>query len=117
MKLIDLIDKAGLRLYSESVSVETEVTGGYTSDLLSDVMGRSKAGQVWITLQNHLNVIAVASLRDLAAVVLVNGQEPVPEVLQKAREEGIPLLGTNEDAFTVSARIYQALNLSERSAY
>jgi len=73
MKVKDVAQKLGLEVYSAPEGLEREVTGGYTSDLLSDVMGHAKEGQIWITLQTHKNIMAVASLRDLAAIILVKG--------------------------------------------
>lgn len=110
MKVKDLVRKMGVKVIEPGLHMERDVTGGYASDLLSDVMGHAKQDQVWITLQNHLNIIAVASLKDLAAIILVHGQEPEPEVLIRAREEGMTLLGTDLDTFRTSAEIYLTLN-------
>jgi hypothetical protein len=60
--------------------------------LLSDVMGNAAEDEVWITLQTHQNIMAIASLKDLAAVVLVKGLEPEDDTLAHSEEEGIPLL-------------------------
>jgi len=86
------------------------VEGGYTSDLLSDVMGYADAGYVWITLQTHKNIMAIASLKELSAVILVKGFEPDEDTLALAQEEQIPLLGTTEQAFEISGRLYRLLH-------
>ncbi|MBN1927794.1 MAG: serine kinase [Prolixibacteraceae bacterium] len=109
MKVSDLIEKLGLTVFAGSGSVSNEISGGYVSDLLSDVMGKAREGEVWITLQNHLNVIAVASLKDLSAIVLVNGITPSPDVVEKANQEGIPVLGTTEPAFSITGKIYRLI--------
>jgi len=109
MKVNELINKLNLKLFSGEESLENKIEGGYTSDLLSDVMGNVKEGMVWVTMQTHQNVVAVASLKDLAAVLIVNGYEPDSEMLNKAREEDIPVLGTPLPAFEVSGQIYQLL--------
>ena len=70
MTVQDLVADLGLQVHAAG-RMEREVTGGYTSDLLSCVMAGAKAGNVWITLQAHPNVVAVASLLDLAAVAEV----------------------------------------------
>ncbi len=98
-----------LKVYTACDMSKQEVTGGYVSDLLSDVMGHAKEGEVWITLQSHTNVVAIASLKELAAIVLVKGIEPDQAVLEKAEEEGIPVLGTLEDTFTISGKLFQML--------
>jgi predicted transcriptional regulator len=109
MRVSDLIRECNLKLFSGETGIENEITGGYVSDLLSDVMGFSKEGEVWVTLQTHQNVVAVASLKDLAAIVMVKGFEPEPDTLIHSNEEGIPILGTNMSTFEISGKIYQLL--------
>jgi hypothetical protein len=69
----------------ESRDLNNEISGGYVSDLLSDVMGNAAENEVWITLQTHQNVMAIASLKDLAAVILVKGFEPDEDTLERSR--------------------------------
>ena len=110
MKLIEIVEKLGLEVFSNRDKLnEIEVTGGYTSDLLSDVMGNAQEGQVWITLQNHKNVMAVASLKDLAAVILVKGIKPEESFLKQSEDEEIPVLGTDRQAFEMSGELYTYL--------
>lgn len=106
MKVCELVTKLGLRVFSGEENLEREIDGGYTSDLLSDVMGHLDEGMLWITMQTHQNVVAVATLKEASAVLIVNGAVPDEETLQKAREEGTPLLGTSLSAFEASGRIY-----------
>jgi hypothetical protein len=86
-----------------------EVRGGYVGDLLSDVMANGREGDIWITRQVHQNIIAVASLKDLAGIVLIRGAEPAQETLEKAVKEGIPLLTTDLPAFEAAGRIYELI--------
>jgi predicted transcriptional regulator len=109
MKLRELIKRAGLEIVAGETGLDKEVSSGYTSDLLSDVMGNSCEGQIWITMQTHMNVIAVASLKDHAAVITVSGNRPAIEVVEKAAAEGVTLLATLDDAFTISGKIYMIL--------
>lgn len=109
MKVSDLIKELDLTVFCGEENLEAEIKGGYTSDLLSDVMGHMEEGMLWITMQTHQNIVAVATLKDAVAVLVVNGASPDEEALQKGREEGIPLLGTSLSAFTVSGKIYQLL--------
>ena len=109
MTVQDIVDKLNLTVFSGSQGLSTSVTGGYTSDLLSDVMGHADAGYLWITLQAHKNVIAIASLKELAAVVLVKGIRPDEETLSLSDQEGIPILGSNLQAFELSGAIYGLL--------
>jgi len=113
MKLKEIVDKLGLKAFTPEISLDVDVTSGYTSDLLSDVMGNSKKGQVWITLQIHQNIVAVAKLKELAGIILVNNRKPDEETLEKAKEEGIPLLSASETTFNVSGKIYQLTGADE----
>ncbi len=110
MTLQELKEKLSLNILTEGVQLDRQVTGGYVSDLLSDVMANAKEGDVWITLQTHLNIVAVASLKGISGIIIVNGRRPDDETLRKASEEGIPILGTDETAFEISGRIYKILN-------
>lgn len=109
MKVTELVQHLNLKVFTSNVDLERSVTGAYVSDLLSDVMGYAREDQVWITLQNHLNVVAIASLKDLSAVILVKGVMPPEEVIQKAESEGIPILGSSEQTFDVAGKIYKML--------
>lgn len=109
MNLNDLVEKLGLRVVNRGENFDREVTGGYTSDLLSDVMGNVKEGMIWITLQVHRNIIAVASLKDVAAVLLINGTQLEGESLKQAEAEGVTVLSTPMPAFEASGRIYSLL--------
>ena len=109
MTLTEVVKKLGLRALTSKRVGDVKVTGGYTCDLLSDVMGNSKTGNLWITMQTHQNVLAVARLKDLAGIVLVNGRRPDEETIRKADEECVTILGTDESAFSISGQLYQLL--------
>jgi hypothetical protein len=87
-------------------AADGEVTRGYASDLLSDVLAHAPAGGVLVTLQVHLNVVAVASHAELAAVVFAGGRRPDDDVLMRAKEEGVSLYGTALDTFEAVGRLY-----------
>jgi hypothetical protein len=106
MKLTELIQKLNLDVRSAKDSLECEVTGGYASDLLSDVLANSEEGNLWVTLQVHQNIVAVASMKDLAGIVLVNGREPEQETLEKAEEEDIAIMVTKMPTFELVGRLY-----------
>jgi len=107
MKLKDIIEKMDLKVLSGQDKLECDVTGGYTSDLLSDVIANSKEGNLWITLQTHQNIIAVAKLKDLAGIIIINNREPDEDTLTKAKEENVPVLCSQEMAFVVSGKLYK----------
>lgn len=109
MTVEQLKEKLGLKVFGGEQGLANEISGGYVSDLLSDVMGNADTGQVWITLQTHKNVMAIASLKDLAAIILVKNHEPEEDTLAQSNEEGIPLLGTELSTFELSGKIYELL--------
>ena len=109
MKVNDIVEKLNLKVFSGKVGLDQEVTGGYTSDLLSDVMGNADEGQLWVTLQTHRNVMAVASLKEVAAVIIVKGLEPEENTMSQRNDEGIPLLGTDLETFEISGKLYELL--------
>src|SRR6056297_4280940 len=113
MKVSDIVEKFNLEVFSGKEGLSREIKGGYVSDLLSDVMGNSKEGQVWITLQTHKNVMAIASLKDLAAVILVEGFKPNDDTAEQSEIEGVQVLGTTENAFEMSGKLFQYFTNNE----
>ena len=109
MKINEIVEKLGLKVFSGENGLEKEISGGYVSDLLSDVMGHADQKNIWITLQTHKNVMAIASLKDLAAVVIVKGFKPEKDTLEKSNEEAIPILGTDLETFEIAGKIYEVL--------
>lgn len=110
MKLNKIIEKLKLQVLTVQDKLDTEVSYGYTSDLLSDVIANSKEGNLWITLQTHQNIIAVAKLKDLAGIIIVNNRKPEEETLKKAEEENVPLITTEKTAFNISGKLYQLIS-------
>lgn len=106
MKLQEIVDSLSLEVKTASSKLTNEVTGGYVSDLLSDVMGNSKDGHVWITLQTHQNIVAVAMLKELSGIILVNNRAPDADTLKKAEEEGIPIMVSSLPAFEIAGILY-----------
>jgi serine kinase of HPr protein (carbohydrate metabolism regulator) len=113
MKVREIVDKFDLKVLTAPDRLDVEVSGGYTSDLLSDVMANSRPGNIWITLQTHQNIVAVAKLKSLAAIVLVNNRTPDPETLKSAEEENVPLLSSGDPAFKISAKLYARLEIKD----
>lgn len=107
IKLSDVASKLGLTILAGDGALDREVTGCYVSDLLSDVMANAEEGQVWVTLQVHLNIVAVSALKDLAGIILVNSRKPLEDTLAKAVEEGLPLLSSSLSTYEISGRLYE----------
>ena len=72
-------------------------------------MGNAKEGQVWITLQTHQNIIAVGSLKDISAIIIVKGLVPEADTIEKSNIENIPVLSTGLDTFNISGRLFELL--------
>lgn len=104
----DLVERFALRTAGGGAGLVRAVQGGYCGDLLSDVMGKAPEGCVWLTVQGHQNIIAVAVLREMAAIVLVGGHQPDPDTIQKADAEEIPLLLWDGSAFDLAAALHDA---------
>ncbi len=96
-----------LKVISGQSNLEKEVNGGYVSDLLSNVMGQAHVGNLWVTMQGHQNIVAVALLAGLTGIIIAGGVEPDPEAVRKAASEEIVLLTTNLSAYEVVGRLYQ----------
>jgi hypothetical protein len=107
MKIKDIIEKFDLKTLNEVCEPEREISGGYTGDLLSDVIANSKKDNLWITMQTHINIIAVASLKELSAIIIVMGREVDKDALAKANEEKIMVLGTVLSAYQISGKIFE----------
>jgi hypothetical protein len=108
MNLKDLAGLLTLNVLQPQGNFDVTVSGGYTSDLLSDVMGNAKEKNVWITCQTHENIVAVAKLKNLAAIILVNGRKPDEAALRKAREENVVIFGTSESEFSITGVLFNA---------
>jgi hypothetical protein len=108
MKLKELTQKLGLQaLTPEAPGSDPEIGGGYVSDLLSDVLAHAPKNGVLVTVQVHLNVIAVAVHAELAAIVFASGRVPDDVVKAKAVEEGVALYGSEKSAFDIVGRLYE----------
>jgi len=108
-KLKDLVERLGLEVWTHGERGDLEVAGGYASDLLSDVLANSQPAEVWVTMQAHPNIVGVAAIKDLTAIILVNGRRYQEETIKKAQEQGIVLTSTSLSTFEVVGRLYKML--------
>lgn len=109
MKLSDIAAKIEAE-FACCENIDREVTWCYCSDLLSDVMANAEKDSVWITLQTHPNIIAVASLIGVSAVIISRGASPDQETIDKAVRENIPVLTTKLPTFEAAGIIYSLLS-------
>lgn len=108
MTLEEIITKLNLNVLTESKDFEhITPSGGYTADLLSCVMAGAKRRAIWVTLQAHLNIVAIAALLDLSAIIITEGAMPDVDTIAKANEEGVILLSTNRSTFYVVGRLWE----------
>ena len=109
MKLQRIADALGLKAETDSQSLERDVLGGYAADLLSCAMAGARPGFLWITLQGHLNIVAVATLNDLAGIVVTEGKPIGADTLRKAADERMPIFSTELTTYEVAGRLWELM--------
>ena len=88
---------------------EREIEGGYTGDLLSWVMGRVGEGHAWITIMSNINIVAVASLADVACIILAEGVTLEEEVIATATNKQINILSSELGSYELCIKLSEAL--------
>lgn len=108
MNLQQIIDRLNLTVLTESQDFAgIAPTGGYSSDLLSCVMAGARKGHLWITLQAHLNIVAVAALNEVAAIIITENAQPDYASIAKANQQGVILLSTPQTTYEVNGRLWE----------
>ena len=110
MKVKELVEKLNLKVLSGEKGLDREIDGCYISDLLSDVMGNAMEGNIWITLQTHKNVMAVASLKELACIILVKNLVPNDETIEQSNDDDLPILQTSLPTYEIAGLVYNLLH-------
>ncbi len=100
MKVKDLLKNISFKLITGE-NLDKEIGGVYTGDLLSWVMSHAKKDDAWMTVQTHLNIVAVAKLLDLACIIIVENAEIESETVEKANSENITLIQTHYNSFEI----------------
>lgn len=106
MKVSELLNKLDLKLLTDSDFEDREISGCYIGDLLSWVMSHAESGNVWITIMNNINITAVASLCDVACVILAEGVDLPEAIRERANSTGIIILGSSDSAYEIAGKIY-----------
>ncbi|NDL67960.1 DRTGG domain-containing protein [Anaerotalea alkaliphila] len=101
MTVGEIVEKLGLEVACGRDHLDRTVSGGFVGDLLSVVMGKATEDCVWVTIQGHMNIIAVASLVNVSCVIVSEGYAVDEDVLVKAEEEEIPILRSKDSSFEV----------------
>lgn len=108
MNLQQIITELELKVLTQSRDFsEIQPSKGYTSDLLSCVMAGASHQGLWVTLQAHINIVAVATLLELSAVIITEGAMPDPGTIEKAKNENIILLSTPKSSFEIVGRLWE----------
>ncbi|QXM05743.1 DRTGG domain-containing protein [Crassaminicella indica] len=107
MQVKNLIEKENFKLITNDKDISKEIKGLYCCDLLSWVMSHAKAGDAWITVQTHMNIVAVASLLDISCIIIPESIEIDKETIDKANEENIPILSTNLNSYEIFCKMHE----------
>jgi hypothetical protein len=108
MNLQQIIDQHNLTVLTEPRDFAgITPTGGYSSDLLSCAMAGAKKGYLWTTLQAHLNIVAVAALNEVAAIIITENAQPDAASIEKANEQGVVLLSTSQPTYEINGKLWE----------
>lgn len=112
IKIKDIVERFNLRLIVGEENLENNIGSVYMCDLLSNVLANGKPETLWITIQTHQNIVAVASLLNFSAILLPENLMPDEQTLHRAKTEGITILQSDKTAYTLAGEFYQ-LGLKE----
>jgi serine kinase of HPr protein (carbohydrate metabolism regulator) len=105
MKVRDIVDRLDLKVLAGEGFIDKEIAGAYTCDLLSWVMSHGNRGNAWVTVQVHPNIVAIAVLLEFSCIIIPEEIEVEKISLEKAEVEGIPILHSKENAFTICGKL------------
>ncbi len=108
MKAADLAAQFNLTVVAGKDGLGRTVTGGHCGDLLSEVMANAPVGSIWLTIQVHQNIVAVAVLKEMTAIILTGGNVPDEEARAKADEEKIPIMLSDQRTYDLAGMLYSA---------
>ena len=108
MNIKEAVEKLNLKILTEG-DLEREITDCYIGDLLSWVMGRAKEDSIWLTVMGNINSIAVATLADVACIVLVENASLDDDAKAKAEMMGVTILQTEENSYKLAVKISELL--------
>jgi predicted transcriptional regulator len=109
MTVGELAAMLAFEVLTGDVNLDRTVSSGYVSDLLSDVIANIEENSAWITVQRHVNILGVAKLKEVSAIIIPRKLQLEEEVLEKAKSEGIAVLRDQRSAFEISGLVYNAL--------
>ena len=110
MKVADILKWENTQILCCEDSIANIITDGYVSDLLSDVIAHANENMAWITIQTHKNIVAIASLKELACIIITNNNIPADDLIEAAIQENIPIITTSMTSFDTAGELYIALH-------
>ncbi len=110
MKVKELAQKLGMKVFTGKESLQKEISGVYVCDLLSWVMSHAEKGNAWITIHTHLNIVAVALLTEVSCVIIPENIAVEENTIRKAEEEDVAILGSSMSAYELCYRIHELLD-------
>lgn len=110
MTVEELIEKQEFKMVVEGEELSREVTGIFCCDLLSIAMGRAPSDSAWVTVMGNVNTIAVATLADVACVILAEGALPDDMCRARAKQQGVTVLATEEPIFEAALKVHRQLH-------
>lgn len=110
MTVKELLGTLDLEPLTEDTNLEGQIDAGYVSDLLSDVIANAPENSVWVTVQRHINILGVAKLKNIVAIVTPRSLSVEAGVIDKAKTEGIALLRSDLSAFELTGKLYALLS-------
>lgn len=107
MNLREIARELDLTPVTSERHLDRQVSGCYAGDLLSCVMAHARAGDLWLTVQSHVNIVAVAVMLDLAGVVMTEGASADPATVERAEKEGVVLLASTDTTYSVAGKLWE----------
>ena len=111
MKISELVTKLDIELLTSPDYEDREISGCFVGDLLSWVMSHAESGNVWVTIMNNVNVTAVATLCDVACVILAEDVDLPPDIVKKADSVGVTVFKSSKSAYEIAGKLYYEENL------
>ncbi|WP_105617996.1 DRTGG domain-containing protein [Vallitalea okinawensis] len=105
MTVRELVDKLDLKVIAGQGGLDKEIEGGFVGDLLSVVMGKAKKGDVWVTIQSHINIIAVATLVEISCIIISEGYKLDLDAEAKANDEDIPIITVGDSSYEMTKKL------------
>ena len=109
MTVRELIGALGLEVLTGEINLDSPIEEGYVSDLLSDVIANAPENSIWVTVQRHINILGVAKLKNIVAIITPRNLMVETGVIERAKAEGVALLRSERTAFEVTGRLYDLL--------